>query len=116
MNKVAYILLCLVGIVLSECKTSSKSAATTVAPKPAEQSAEVKIETKPDVTDSIATAIVEGQTVYQTKCYQCHDLPRVTDWSRSDWSDIMVKMSRKAHLSNKETDQVLAFVNKVVKQ
>ena len=116
MNKIACILLFLLGMVLSECKTTSKSTVTTAAPKRPEQPAEVKAETKHDISDSITASIAQGQTVYQTKCYQCHDLPRVTDYSRADWSDIMIKMSRKAHLSNLETDQVLAFVNNVVKQ
>jgi cytochrome c5 len=116
MNRIACIILCLTGIVLSECKTTSQSTATRVAPQSATPPIEAKEEAKPHVSDSIATAIVQGQTVYTTKCYQCHDLPRVTDYSRDDWSDIMRKMSRKANLSNTETDQVLAFVNNIVKQ
>jgi cytochrome c5 len=104
-----------VVLVLSECKTTSRSTAAIVAAQPPKASVGVKEESKPPL-DSTATAIVLGQTVYTTKCYQCHDLPRVTDFSREDWSDIMIKMSRKAHLSNTETDQVLAFVNNIVKQ
>ena len=116
MNRIACIILSFIAIVLSECKTTSRSTATTVTAQPAKASVEVKEEAKPEVPDSTATAIAQGQTIYTTKCYQCHDLPRVSDFSREDWSDIMVKMSRKAHLSNTETDQVLAFVNNIVKQ
>ena len=113
MNRIACIILCLVVIVLSECKTTTRATTTTVATQPQKSPVEV---VHSATLDSTATAVVQGQTIYTTKCYQCHDLPRVTDYSRSDWSDIMVKMSRKAHLSDTETDQVLTFVNNIVKQ
>jgi hypothetical protein len=105
MNRSICILICLIGLVLSECKTTSKSTVTTVTislPEPPPI-----VEDKPAAPD----AMVLGQTVYQTKCKGCHDLPNPVDYGYSEWSDIMVKMSRKAHLSDAETDQVLAYVH-----
>ena len=109
MKKLLYILICLIGIALSECKTSSKSAiAITTAPAPAKPTA---ADVKPAAPDTLALAIASGQTVYQAKCGGCHDLPRASEYGYSEWSNIMIKMSRKAHLSDTETDQVLAYVH-----
>jgi mono/diheme cytochrome c family protein len=92
------------GIFLSEC-TSTKH---TVAEALALAATPTVIETaKPAPAPSAAL----GQMVYQSKCYQCHDLPNASSYSRGEWSDIMVSMSRKAHLSDEETQQVIAFVH-----
>lgn len=94
-------------IFLSECKSTKSAVVSAPAPPIAAPVAEApKTEANP-ATELIAN----GQAVYQAKCYQCHDLPRASSYSQSEWSDIMIKMSRKAHLSDLETDQVLAYVN-----
>jgi len=61
-------------------------------------------------------AIADGLYLYQTKCNGCHDLPRVSDYSPDDWPNIMVKMSRKAHLTDLESAQVMAYINNKAKQ
>jgi cytochrome c5 len=105
MNKLICITLCFLGLALSECKSTKPSTLAS----PARSSTEVKPapEPKPAAPDPIAL----GQAVYQTKCYQCHALPNTSDYTKAQWSDIMIKMSRKANLSDAETSQVLAFVN-----
>ena len=104
MKKIAIISICLMGILLSEC-TSTKH---TVAEAPAPVAPPTVIEAaKPAPAASAAV----GQMVYQSKCYQCHDLPKTSSYNAGEWSDIMVKMSRKAHLSEDETLQVLAYVH-----
>lgn len=97
------------GIVLSECKSTKSAVATS--PAPASPPAAVEVP-KPATPDPIAV----GQMVYQSKCYQCHDLPKTSDYPKTEWSDIMVRMSRKAHLSEAETEQVLAYVNANARQ
>ena len=106
--------LCLLMLTLTECKTSSKStksttsATTTSAPVPAEP--------KLNATDPVVTAIAIGESVYQAKCVDCHKLPVPSEYNHTEWADIMVKMSRKAHLSDTETSQVLAYVNASAKK
>lgn len=108
MNKLTYLILCIGCITLTECKTSSKTASTTLV-KPA------TAEAKP-VPAPVADPIAIGQSIYQSKCVDCHKLPRPGDYTQSDWAPIMVKMAHKAHLSEVEATQVLAFVNANAKQ
>ena len=114
MNKLICLLIFLLCIILTECKTSSKSAVTTVS-QPAPEHPTV-VEDKPAASDTAALAIASGHLLYRTKCVGCHDLPRVTEYRTDEWPDIMRKMSRKAHLSSSETDQVLAYINTAIKQ
>ena len=104
MNKLICVSIFLAGLFLSECKTTTVSTSI--------------ISAAPVVTtsDTLAMAISNGQTLYQTKCYRCHDLPVVSEYSRSEWSYIMIKMSRKAHLSEDETSQVLTYIGATTKQ
>lgn len=108
MNKLAYLIVCIACISLTECKTSSKTAQAVVT-KPA------TAEAKPTPTPA-ADPIAIGQSIYQSKCADCHKLPRPGDYDQADWAHIIVKMSHKAHLSEEETTQVLAYVNANAKQ
>ena len=113
MNKLICLLIFFLCILLSECKTASKTTATTASsplPEPP------LVTDKPVASDTLALAIASGHLLYQTKCKGCHDLPRVKDYRTDEWPDIMHKMSRKAHLSSSETDQVLAYINTAIKQ
>jgi mono/diheme cytochrome c family protein len=111
MNRItALILVCLIYI-LPSCKSTQPTvSSTTVSPTAA------SVEVKPATPAPVADAVANGKTVYQAKCYQCHDLPNAASYTQSEWSDIMIKMSRKAHLSETETAQVLAFVNANARQ
>jgi mono/diheme cytochrome c family protein len=112
MNKLIFLSICCLGILLSECK-SSKPATSGVPVGTVSHVGDTA--TLAPVTkaapDAVAAAIASGQTVYQNKCYQCHVLPKTADYTKEEWAGIMVKMSRKANLSEEETNQVLAFVN-----
>jgi cytochrome c5 len=104
MNRPAALILCLLCIHLTACKTSSKATTTnTAAPVPVKPAEEAKTK----ATDMLN----QGYSVYQGKCGGCHNLPNPGDYDQSDWASIMIRMSRKAHLSSDETAQVLAFVN-----
>ena len=114
MNKLICLLTILFCVILTECKTSSKSSAPTVS-KPVPEQPPV-VTDKPAASDTLALAIASGHLLYQTKCKGCHDLPRVKDYRTDEWPDIMHKMSRKAHLSGTENDQILAYINTTLKE
>ena len=107
MKKIAIVSLCFISIALTQCKTSSK-AASAKAPEPAAASTTVA---KPAPQPDPAAVIAVGQSIYNAKCGECHKLPQPAQYNQADWAHIMVKMSRKAHLSEEETAQVLAFLN-----
>jgi len=94
---------------LTECKISSKTASAATAKT-------ATVEAKPSPAAAPADPVAIGQSIYQSKCVDCHKLPRPDDYTQADWVHIMIKMSRKAHLSEDETTRVLAFVNANAKQ
>jgi mono/diheme cytochrome c family protein len=53
---------------------------------------------------------VAGQTTYNTKCGKCHGLKVVNDYTADRWISIMQVMAPKAHLTDAEKDNVLAYV------
>ena len=112
MKKIALVFLCFISIALTRCKTSSQ--ATTA--KTAEPSSATTNVAKPAPQPDPAAAIAHGQSIYNAKCGECHKLPQPVQYNQDDWAHIMVKMSRKAHLSEAETSQVLAFIDSNAKQ
>ena len=99
--------ICFIGLLLSECKTSSKSAGAN-ASKPSDKT--VTPPAKPLTPEEIAAGIADGKTVFELKCHECHKQPMVGKYSKEEWPGIMNKMARKAHLSDTEKSHVLAFV------
>ena len=114
MNKLTIITLCLLSLTLMECKTSSKSTATKTALPSA--TTVTPVEPTPAAKPDPAVAIAIGESIYGAKCAECHKLPQPSQYTQADWAHIMIKMSRKAHLTDTETAQVLAFVNNSAKQ
>jgi len=107
MKKISIVSLCFISIALTQCKTSSKATSD----KPAEPAATTTTVAKPAPQPDPAAAIAIGQSIYNAKCGECHKLPQPAQYNQADWAHIMIKMSRKAHLSESETSQVLAFIN-----
>jgi len=109
MNKLLrFFFLCLVVIALAECKSTSHATSSKAPPAVPPKVSEAK---PADAVPSPADVIASGQMVYQAKCYQCHELPRTADYNKSEWHSIMDKMAHKAHLSELEKTEVLAFID-----
>jgi cytochrome c5 len=107
MNKPACILLCVIALALSQCKTThttAKPAATAVKPAPT---------APPPIPDPM---IASGRNVFEANCNRCHAQPKPGDYNQPQWSDIMVRMSKKAHLSDTDTQAVLAYLATTAKQ
>ncbi len=99
--------LCCIGLLLSECKTSSKSAGAN-ASKPSDKTATPPV--KPLTPEEISAGIADGKAVFELKCHECHKQPIVSKYSKDEWPGIMNKMARKAHLNDTEKRNVVAFV------
>jgi mono/diheme cytochrome c family protein len=55
-------------------------------------------------------ASIAGQSTYNQKCGACHGLKIVSDYTVDRWISVMQVMAMKAHLSDTEKENVLAFV------
>ncbi len=55
--------------------------------------------------------IAGGKIIFETKCGQCHGLPKAEGYNVEGWTTIMERMAIKARLDEKEKQQVLAYVH-----
>ena len=111
-----FVVICALAITISECSTSKKVSTGSSATQPVQSSppsAPVTVAPPPSAMD---TAIGIGRTVFETNCDRCHDQPKPADYNTAEWSDIMIKMSRKAHLTESDTKAVLTYLGTVAKQ
>lgn len=59
---------------------------------------------------SADAAAIEGQSIFNTKCGRCHGLKIASDYTVDRWISIMQVMAMKAHLTDIEKENVLAYV------
>jgi cytochrome c553 len=60
------------------------------------------------------SALQGGREIYITRCAKCHAVEPVTKYSAQEWQKIMPEMAEKAHLNLTDTQQVTAYVYKVL--
>ena len=116
------ILIALVSIFISSCKT--KKVATDKEVPVKEQITEVVtfVEEKPvallsPVADNPETiklaSTYDGGSLYKNNCANCHKLYKAEDFSREDWVPIIKRMQKKARNTDAET---LAIYNYLATQ
>jgi cytochrome c2 len=59
---------------------------------------------------SMADMIVQGESIFQNKCGNCHDLPKVKDHTPESWKPIMLRMQKEAGLSDNEREYVYKYI------
>ena len=55
-------------------------------------------------------AAIAGQATYNQKCGRCHPYKITTDYTVDRWISVMQVMAEKAHLTDIEKENVLAYV------
>ena len=85
---------------LASC-SSSKNAATKTEPAVVEAVEEVK-----ELTPELA----QGKEIYDTKCGRCHKLPAVADFTAEEWQPIMLRMQKKAKITDDERELIYNYV------
>jgi mono/diheme cytochrome c family protein len=113
--KKAIVVLMLAVFVFSCAKKNTPSAAATASPQ--NNSAKVVTESTPvaapvNITPDVAAASPQamGQSTYNAKCGRCHGLKPVGGYTADRWVGIMESMAPKAHLTDVEKGNVLAYV------
>ena len=56
------------------------------------------------------TTIVQGKTLFETKCTRCHVLKNAGDYTEQRWDGILRTMAFRARLTETQTQEVAAFV------
>jgi cytochrome c5 len=94
-------LLALLSVLIYSC---SPSKSTT---KPVEETVVVVAEpAKPILTEEI----LAGKTSYENNCAKCHKLYDTKQFTAEEWTPIMLRMQKKAHIDDAERDRIYAYV------
>ena len=54
----------------------------------------------PAETKPVTESLVAGKSLYENNCARCHKLFSPKEFSKEDWSPILVKMQKKTHLDD----------------
>lgn len=56
------------------------------------------------------TRLQEGRTLFAHRCIECHALPVVWYYNKSDWPGLVDSMSGRASLKPSERDAIVAYI------
>lgn len=52
----------------------------------------------------------DGERLYRKRCASCHRLREPSEQTSRGWSEVMLRMASRAHLSDDEREAVLAYL------
>ena len=58
----------------------------------------------------VDTAPTKGQNLYEATCASCHKLYEPSAFSAEEWKPIMVKMQKKAKISDAQAAEIYAYL------
>lgn len=105
--KLKYIALGLVAGLVYSCASKSSSASTpTPPPTPNTVVAGAPTENAKEIMADAAS----GKVAYENHCGKCHKLFEPKEFSKTDWAPILVRMQKKAHLSDAEMAPITNYI------
>lgn len=58
----------------------------------------------------MTTVIAEGKNLYENNCAKCHKLYAATDFSKDEWSPIVLRMQKKSHLEEADGQKIYNYL------
>jgi cytochrome c5 len=65
------------------------------------------------VTEAKATLspeLAEGKSLYENNCAKCHKLYKPSDFTAAEWTPILNKMQKNAHLDDAARDKIYNYI------
>ncbi len=56
--------------------------------------------------------LVEGKTLFLNNCSKCHGLYDAKDFNAEQWKPILLRMQKKAKISDEEREKIYAYLTK----
>ncbi len=103
--KTKFFVLALVASVAVACSSSKKTVSSTP-----EASKPEPLEFKPISETKLSPELTEGKQLFESKCGNCHDLPKPEKYSKEKWGPIMHDMQKAADITDAERDLVYNYV------
>ena len=110
--RLQFIMLAMVASTIYSC--SSKSAVATTQPTPpapSKTAVAATSATEPAPAMVMTPEMAAGKAAYENNCAKCHRLYDARDFSKEDWAPILVRMQKKAHLSNAEMAPITNYID-----
>ncbi|MBK0369915.1 cytochrome c [Flavobacterium agrisoli] len=63
------------------------------------------------VSNEMAKEVVAGQNLYENNCGKCHKLYAPTEYSKTDWKPILLRMQKKAHLDDTQMASIGTYIH-----
>ncbi len=60
----------------------------------------------------LSPELAEGKMLYENNCAKCHQLYDAKSFSKEQWTPIMLKMQKKAKISDEEREKIYAYLIK----
>lgn len=55
-------------------------------------------------------ALAEGKSLYEANCAKCHKLYDSKDFTAEEWTPIVMKMQKKARITDEQRDKIYAYL------
>jgi cytochrome c5 len=96
---------------------AGKSAPATTSPvttgnemPPATDAAAIAASKLDTMNDELSETELNGKTLFENRCGTCHRLYKPAEFSEKEWGPILLRMQRKARMTDAEIAQVQAYV------
>ncbi|RAR75580.1 c-type cytochrome [Flavobacterium aciduliphilum] len=68
--------------------------------------------TKPEALKKVEMTpeLAEGKVLYENNCAKCHKLYEATDFTKEAWKPLVLKMQKKAHLTDAEGIKIYNYI------
>lgn len=90
-------------LTLAACSSKSSAVTATVAEP-------IEAKSKPGVAVAKDAPADAGKVAYQNHCARCHDLFEPKEFTQTQWAPILVRMQKKAHLSDAEMAPITQYI------
>lgn len=100
----------LAGIVYSCASKSNVASTPPTPPKPPKTAVALTPETEPAPATLMTPEIAAGKVGYENNCAKCHRLFDPKEYAKEDWAPILVRMQKKAQLSNAEMAPIVNYI------
>lgn len=105
--KMNYVFAGMALVFLVYCKSSKTATSEKVAYTPSEKQMEIA---QKRWSNTIADELKEGQTIYVTKCTECHKANKIERFSEKKWLHEIDDMSPKAKLTAEEKLKLTKYI------
>ncbi len=67
-------------------------------------------EAKPIVVAALSPELAEGKNLYENNCAKCHKLYNPSDFTKEEWTPILLKMQKNAKIQDAEREKIYNYL------